>query len=127
MGKKNTIVGFLILCSWSCINLSCSRPNHNSEPHRTYDRKVVRKKIIELVDEKNFSQAKHLLDSLIRDNPKDGYLFYEKGFIEGAQFQTGPALKDFKTAESFNYDKEKCERMIRGVQIMIKYGLKEIK
>jgi len=124
MNCKNTIVGFLILCLWSGINSSCSRPKDNSEQHRTYDRKVVRKKISQLADEKSFSQATRLLDSLIHDNPKDGYLFYEKGFIEGAQFQTGPAIKDFKTAESLNYNKVQCERMIGGIQIMIKYGVK---
>lgn len=124
MNRKNTTVGFLILCSWCCINSSCSRPKDINEQHRTYDRKVVHKKISQLADENNFSQATHLLDSLMHDNPKDGYLFYEKGFIEGAQFQTGPALRDFKTAESLNYNKERCERMIRGVQMMIKYGVK---
>jgi len=86
--------------------------------------KQYAKKINQLVEAKNFQQATHLLDSLILNNPKDGYLFYLKGNTEGVNTQYEAALKDFKTAESLNYDKDKCERMIKATQIVIDVQIK---
>jgi len=124
MNSKNTIVGFLILFSWSCGDSSLRNSQDKSEKRPTYDRKTIRKKINQLVEAKNFQQATHLLDSLILNNPKDGYLFYLKGNTEGVNTQYEAALKDFKTAESLNYDKDKCERMIKATQIVIDVQIK---
>ncbi|WP_144913689.1 hypothetical protein [Mucilaginibacter frigoritolerans] len=76
------------------------------------DEKKLRITVKELTRTNKSDQALKLLDSLIYLNKQNGYLYFERGYVEGYNFHSAAAIKDFEMAKSLHYDNNACQSMI---------------
>lgn len=86
---------------------------------RAFNENQIDKTIRQLIHSNRSDQALKLLDTLILYNKQSGFLYFERGFVDGYNFRPEAAIKEFKIAESLHYDKEECRRMIKFTQIAI--------
>jgi len=91
-----------------------SRLNDTIEKADTFPEKakILDQQIINLMEHHNSKAAAILIDSLIKKNPNDGSLYYEKGGICVYDFHLEDALIYFRIAEKLGFSKKLCERQI---------------
>lgn len=114
------LIFFFMLFLFACKK----KENHNSLKTSKFDdhsinEKQLNKTIRQLVKSNNSDSAFKLIDTLMYLNKNNGFLYFEKGYLELRDFQDKAAMSDFKTAESLNYNKSECKKMIHATQILI--------
>ena len=82
------------------------------------DEKQFHQTIDQLSKSKRFDLAYQLVDSLMFFNKGNGFLYFEKGFLEALELKGSEAKADFNMAERLNYSKKKCEVQIKICEML---------
>jgi len=69
-------------------------------------------KITFFMEHQNSKAAELLIDSLIKKNPQNASLYYEKGVLCIYDFHLEDGLINFRIAEKLGFSKKLCERQI---------------
>jgi len=114
---NKVLILLAIFLFWGCISNKKKNLSENIKYGNHYvDEKQISKIIRKLVDSNKSDQALKLLDTLNYSNKQNGYLYFERGFVEGYNFHHEAAVKNFKMAENLHYNKKACEMMIDASQ-----------
>lgn len=76
-------------------------------------------KFNKLRTEGKYLAANKLIDSLIKRDPKNGYLYYTKGQLEMLLLKFPKAEWCFSQAYRFNYDRFACISYLKDVHFMM--------
>jgi hypothetical protein len=104
---------FLLFLLLGCHKNQKGNSLENIQSGSHYGEKQIKATVRQLIDSNKSDQALKLIDTLISHNKQNGYLYFERGFVEGYKFHHGEAIKDYKIAESLHYNKTECQFMIQ--------------
>ncbi len=79
--------------------------------HPTYyvSEKTFIKTIRSLLKSNKSDSAFKIINEAFKSNKENGFLYFEKGFVEVYNLHTENALRDFKKAQKLNYNKAACK------------------
>lgn len=118
----NKIIKKLLICYFGFF-CACTGSTNNGTKIQEKDQaikwgsKFITEKIVSdtikfKVSHSKYIEARMFIDSLISQNKKNGFLYFERGYIQAHQpMILDSALKDFNMAEALHYDSQKCEKM----------------
>jgi tetratricopeptide (TPR) repeat protein len=89
-----------------------------------FSEKDILKEINTLDKIRDYPHAHVLLDTLILQNKNNGFLHYERGYIETGQRRFDDAIADYNKAKSLNFKPEVCNKMIFFCKYVSNYGKK---
>jgi len=121
---KKTLFFWLIMSIGGCSN-GYKRTGIKMDG-RYVDEAEIHQTVKGLLSSKKSEQAIKLLDTLILNNRGNGYLYYEKGFVKGHDFQCESSIDDLKIAQKLNYKKKNCQYLIDACRIIIHYNVKRL-
>ena len=114
--NKYILIFFVLLLSRCHTNDNHKLSKNIKWNNRYVDEKIIRKTIRRLVDSDKSNQAINILDTLIYFNNSKGFLYFEKGYVEGYNFHHEAAIKDYKIAKNLGFDTTGCQFMIEASQ-----------
>jgi hypothetical protein len=116
MVNKSKIIFFVFLIFCSCSRVNNNTYNNNEKNIRIggeyFSAVKVKDSVNNLIKVNQIKKAHEVLNSLISSNSNNGFLYFERGYIKGYEFEFSSAISDFKTAQNFKYNKDQCQKMI---------------
>lgn len=115
--NRKLIIIIIMLSIFSCNNRQ-QEITHKSEDSFTHNGETIpvnyiRNKLSQYRFSGRFNAASQYLDTLQKENPRSGYLYFERG-ITDSHSDLPKAIRDMQTAEKLGYSSKVCEMAIKS-------------